>query len=125
MLGPGSDMEVHPHHHHYSDGSVESDLPMKQLSELFNINHFIVSQVNAHSAIFSTITMDTNVWHPPLYGVFVGLLKYLKSHARYWVSAMTDFLIGSGIFPSWGAKRGVSLLLTQVWNSALRSPSFY
>lgn len=29
----------------YSDGSVENDLPMQQLSELFNVNHFIVSQV--------------------------------------------------------------------------------
>jgi len=28
-----------------SDGSVENDLPMQQLSELFNVNHFIVSQV--------------------------------------------------------------------------------
>ncbi len=45
--GPGleEDGEIHPHHHHYSDGSVENDLPMKQLSELFNVNHFIVSQV--------------------------------------------------------------------------------
>ena len=31
----------------YSDGSVENDLPMQQLSELFNVNHFIVSQVRA------------------------------------------------------------------------------
>ena len=31
----------------YSDGSVENDLPMQQLSELFNVNHFIVSQVSA------------------------------------------------------------------------------
>lgn len=30
----------------YSDGSVENDLPMQQLSELFNVNHFIVSQVH-------------------------------------------------------------------------------
>lgn len=29
----------------YTDGSIESDLPMQQLSELFNVNHFIVSQV--------------------------------------------------------------------------------
>jgi TAG lipase / steryl ester hydrolase / phospholipase A2 / LPA acyltransferase len=29
----------------YSDGSVESDLPMEQLGELFNVNHFIVCQV--------------------------------------------------------------------------------
>jgi predicted acylesterase/phospholipase RssA len=38
--------QLPPHHHHYSDGSVENDLPMKQLSELFNVNHFIVSQVH-------------------------------------------------------------------------------
>ena len=31
---------------YHSDGSVECDLPMAQLSELFNVNHFIVSQVN-------------------------------------------------------------------------------
>ncbi len=30
------------------DGSVENDLPMKRLAELFNVNHFIVSQVNPH-----------------------------------------------------------------------------
>jgi len=29
------------------DGSVEKDLPMEQLAELFNINHFLVSQVRA------------------------------------------------------------------------------
>lgn len=28
----------------WSDGSVESDLPMTRLSELFNVNHFLVSQ---------------------------------------------------------------------------------
>lgn len=31
--------------HSYTDGSIENDLPMQQLSELFNVNHFIVSQV--------------------------------------------------------------------------------
>ena len=30
------------------DGSLESDLPMMQLKELFNVNHFIVSQANPH-----------------------------------------------------------------------------
>lgn len=34
------------------DGSVQSDLPMKRLAELFNVNHFIVSQVNPHIAPF-------------------------------------------------------------------------
>eukprot|EP00474_Spongospora_subterranea_P009834 CRZ10292.1 hypothetical protein [Spongospora subterranea] len=30
------------------DGSVQSDLPMRRLAEMFNVNHFIVSQVNPH-----------------------------------------------------------------------------
>lgn len=32
----------------WRDGTLESDLPMMQLKELFNVNHFIVSQVNPH-----------------------------------------------------------------------------
>ncbi|CAL9083369.1 unnamed protein product [Musa acuminata var. zebrina] len=34
----------------WRDGSLESDLPMIQLQELFNVNHFIVSQANRHIA---------------------------------------------------------------------------
>ncbi|KAF9888793.1 hypothetical protein FE257_008369 [Aspergillus nanangensis] len=39
-------------HKHYIDGSVDGDLPMNRLSEMFNVNHFIVSQVNPHVAPF-------------------------------------------------------------------------
>jgi TAG lipase/steryl ester hydrolase/phospholipase A2/LPA acyltransferase len=34
------------------DGSVDNDLPMTRLAEIFNINHFIVSQVNPHVVPF-------------------------------------------------------------------------
>ncbi|KAF2223652.1 acyl transferase/acyl hydrolase/lysophospholipase [Elsinoe ampelina] len=34
------------------DGSVENDIPMQRLSEMFNVNHFIVSQVNPHVVPF-------------------------------------------------------------------------
>ncbi|BFZ54220.1 Lipase 5 [Savitreella phatthalungensis] len=34
------------------DGSIEGDLPTAKLSELFNIDHFIVSQVNPHVTPF-------------------------------------------------------------------------
>ncbi|KAJ1910169.1 Lipase 5 [Tieghemiomyces parasiticus] len=30
------------------DGSVQNDLPMQRLAELFNVNHFVVSQVNPY-----------------------------------------------------------------------------
>jgi len=45
-----------PYYHEtlkWSDGSVESDLPMQRLSELFNINHFVVSQVNPHAKLLA------------------------------------------------------------------------
>ncbi|KAK9433958.1 acyl transferase/acyl hydrolase/lysophospholipase [Lipomyces doorenjongii] len=43
------------------DGSVDNDLPMSRLNEMFNVNHFIVSQVNPHVIPFlkrSIITPD-------------------------------------------------------------------
>lgn len=36
----------------FVDGSVACDLPMDRMSELFNINTYIVSQVNPHVAPF-------------------------------------------------------------------------
>jgi len=41
----------------YIDGSVGGDLPMKRLAELFNVNTFIVSQVNPHVCPF--VSVDT------------------------------------------------------------------
>ncbi|PWY86017.1 patatin-domain-containing protein [Aspergillus heteromorphus CBS 117.55] len=39
-------------HRQFIDGSVDGDLPMTRLSEMFNVNHFIVSQVNPHVVPF-------------------------------------------------------------------------
>ncbi|KAL7331548.1 Lipase 5 [Mucor circinelloides] len=44
----GNVMPWNPNDQLYIDGSVENDLPMNKLSELFNVNHFIVCQVNPH-----------------------------------------------------------------------------
>jgi len=45
----------------WSDGSMALDLPMARLSELFNINHFIVSQVNPHVVPFLS-SVESNTW---------------------------------------------------------------
>lgn len=37
---------------YFIDGSVDNDLPMTRLAEMFNVNHFIVSQVNPHVVPF-------------------------------------------------------------------------
>ena len=48
----------------FVDGSVSSDLPMDRVKELFNVNTFIVSQVNPFVAPFVTVdrtsVLDTN-----------------------------------------------------------------
>jgi predicted acylesterase/phospholipase RssA len=40
----------------YVDGSLHADIPVQRLSELFNAQVFIVSQVNPHVAPFLTNT---------------------------------------------------------------------
>ena len=45
-------VSIHPEYESiekFVDGSMEADLPMQQISELFNINHFIVSQVQVRT----------------------------------------------------------------------------
>ncbi|KAL9552377.1 hypothetical protein MBANPS3_003788 [Mucor bainieri] len=36
----------------YRDGSIDNDLPLKKISEMFSVNHFIVVQINPHIAPF-------------------------------------------------------------------------
>lgn len=57
------------------DGSVENDLPMRRLSELFNVNFFIVSQVNFHISPFLVPTVDRSP--PGLIRKVVGKLAYV------------------------------------------------
>lgn len=52
--------EIIPYHPNvtmtrYIDGSIAGDLPMKRMSELFNVNTFIVSQVNPHVVPFVSV----------------------------------------------------------------------
>lgn len=47
----------------WEDGSFSLDLPMARLSELFNVNHFIVSQVNPHIVPFLTFLPDIDAGH--------------------------------------------------------------
>jgi len=97
----------------YSDGSVEADLPMQQLSELFNVNHFIVSQVNPHSALLSTLSLQASIWSNPIYGTLVGYLRFLKAQCRDWLKNLLNLFIFGSARPSWSARRGFSTLLTQ------------
>ncbi|KAK3690302.1 acyl transferase/acyl hydrolase/lysophospholipase [Podospora appendiculata] len=48
----GAHMPWNPTPQRWIDGSVDNDLPMTRLAEMFNVNHFIVSQVNPHVVPF-------------------------------------------------------------------------
>ncbi|KAJ5675552.1 hypothetical protein N7462_008449 [Penicillium macrosclerotiorum] len=65
-------------HKQYIDGSVDGDLPMTRLSEMFNVNHFIVSQVNPHVVPFL----------PKEYGP-TNTAEQSSSLVPRWVSTMT------------------------------------
>jgi TAG lipase/steryl ester hydrolase/phospholipase A2/LPA acyltransferase len=99
--------------HGYSDGSLEQDLPMEQLSELFNVNHFIVSQVNPHSAILSSMALKSTVWTNPVYGALVGYMRFLAAQCRDWLKNIVNFLVFRSNAPVWSTKRGITQTLTQ------------
>ncbi|KAL7939287.1 acyl transferase/acyl hydrolase/lysophospholipase [Trichoderma chlorosporum] len=48
----GEHRQWNPSPQRFIDGSVDNDLPMTRLAEMFNVNHFIVSQVNPHVTPF-------------------------------------------------------------------------
>ncbi|CAH0000170.1 unnamed protein product [Clonostachys byssicola] len=48
----GEHQPWNPSPQRWIDGSVDNDLPMTRLAEMFNVNHFIVSQVNPHVVPF-------------------------------------------------------------------------
>ena len=87
---------------------------MKQLSELFNVSHFIVSQVNPHSALFSSLSLQSSIWSPPLYGAIVSYLRYLRSQCRDWLKNVCNLLVSRSLAPAWSTRRGLFQTLTQV-----------
>jgi hypothetical protein len=64
------------------DGSFESDLPMQRLGELFNINHFIVAQVNPHARLLAPHESADLEDLPPLGQRVLGTLGNLVRFAR-------------------------------------------
>lgn len=93
----------------FVDGSVACDLPINRMSELFNINTFIVSQVNPHVAPF--IISD---------GFVQGqsrLRRKLKSkfnqvagnEIRHWISQLTNL----GLLPEY--IRGIMEVVIQTY----------
>ncbi|OQR87809.1 patatin-like phospholipase [Achlya hypogyna] len=102
----------------WSDGSVECDLPMERLSELFNVNHFIVSQVNIHYKFISG------------YASLGGgdILGFLKKQMKAYIKNIAEFGLNTSVLKFFGI--GLVPLLTQTYEGDVTIPlasqvSFY
>lgn len=98
----------------YVDGSVDNDIPTVRLSEMFNVNHFIVSQVNPHIVPFlrkddgfvrSETTSTAKDSSMSGEGVFDKVLGLAKDEALFRLHVLSEF----GVFPGLMSK-AISLL---------------
>ena len=90
----------------FADGSLEQDLPMQQLSEMFNINHFIISQANPHAFVFaSSYGQKRSVWKTSLSSYVGALLTFLKDQVRSWLVNLSQCLGARRIAPLFETNR--------------------
>lgn len=70
----GQLVPYHPDGIRWIDGSISSDIPLSRIGELFNVNHFIVSQTNPHVIPRSLPILQTRL----------ALLIKSELQFRYW-----------------------------------------
>lgn len=92
---------------HFSDGSMEQDLPMQQLSEMFNVNHFIISQANPHAVILASYSHLKSIWSTPLTGLVNSILIFLKNQCRSWLSHVVEMVGGRRYAPQHATARTI------------------
>lgn len=88
----GNIVPWNPSGHRWIDGSVENDLPMLRLSEMFNVNHFIVCQVNPHVVPFLSDNPKPNRWK----NILSKAVLLAKSELQHRLSQ----LIEMNVFPT-------------------------
>lgn len=78
----------------WADGSLKSDLPMRRLGELYNVNHHIVSQTNPHVVPFLADQRRKEGWVSFLSALAKGEMKYRSRQ----MLQLTSFGLDSGMF---------------------------
>jgi len=85
----------------FSDGSVSHDLPMNKLSQLFNVDNFIVSQVNPHLVPF--------LWHSivaPIPG-FDKMITFLSKEFHLYLTSVLVNLREFGLMKGMASLNGI------------------
>lgn len=101
----GEHLPWNPTPQRWVDGSVDNDLPMTRLAEMFNVNHFIVSQVNPHVVPF--LSKDDRLYpehegsRPDLFGAsHNAITNTLTTLAKDEALHRLQFLAELHIFPT-------------------------
>ncbi|MBT8467213.1 MAG: DUF3336 domain-containing protein [Myxococcales bacterium] len=77
--GPSGESIPYMSTERWIDGSLKGDLPMRRLSRLHNVNHFIVSQVNPHVAPVRRVTGKRGIV-PVVSGVILSSVRAQVTH---------------------------------------------
>ncbi|KAF1974387.1 patatin-domain-containing protein [Bimuria novae-zelandiae CBS 107.79] len=85
------------------DGSVDNDLPMTRLAEMFNVNHFIVSQVNPHVVPFlakEEEAISADVHQNNTFSAGPGWINNMANFAKGEALHRLEVLAEMGVFPN-------------------------
>ncbi|KAF2109271.1 acyl transferase/acyl hydrolase/lysophospholipase [Lophiotrema nucula] len=91
----------------FIDGSVDNDLPMTRLAEMFNVNHFIVSQVNPHVVPFlarEEEIMSAEAQHSSAFAAGPSWIHNMANLAKGEALHRLHVLSEMGIFPNYLTK---------------------
>lgn len=96
----GENTPWNPTPQRWIDGSVDNDLPMTRLAEMFNVNHFIVSQVNPHVVPFLVKDEESIAKDARSDSIGPGLVYTLTNLAKDEALHRMQVLADLGIFPN-------------------------
>ncbi|KAG9061633.1 hypothetical protein KI688_007214 [Linnemannia hyalina] len=89
----GDEVQWNPSRYHWIDGSVDNDLPMNKLSELFNVNHFIVCQVNPYIVPF----LHNSLARSPTNRVLGWILYQARSEVQHRMNQLSILGVMPGL----------------------------
>jgi hypothetical protein len=79
----------------------------QQLAELFNCNHFIISQANPHAVMFASYSNFKSIWSNPLTGLVDAVLKFMKDQCRSWLTHFVELVGARRLAPQHATARGL------------------
>ncbi|CAE7266644.1 TGL5 [Symbiodinium natans] len=88
----------------WQDGSMQSDLPMARLAELFNVNYFIVSQVNPQAMLLTGGGVGSQK------GPIFRVSQFLRREIKQYLQSMLELFRGASGRHPWLRPVGNTLI---------------